>query len=68
VLRRVTGERRVISTAIGMTPSGKIYKRHFDKAIDIDRVITAMELAGRPTECKWILIWGRAKIQVVFRL
>lgn len=62
VLRRISTERRALSTAIGLTLSGKIYKRHFDKAIDSDRVIIALEHIGRQIKGKWILIWDRGKI------
>jgi DDE superfamily endonuclease len=62
MLRRITVQRRVLSTAAGLTLSGQIYKRHFDKAIDSDRVIIALRHIGRQIERKWILVWDRAKI------
>jgi hypothetical protein len=32
ILSRVTRDRRVLTTAVGLTVSGKIYKRHFEAA------------------------------------
>lgn len=61
-LRRVTLQRRVLSTAVALTLSGKIYKRHFDKAMDSNRVIIALRHIGRRIKGQWILIWDRAKI------
>jgi transposase len=62
VLKRVTRERRVLSTAIGLTISGKIYKRHFARAIDGAGVIVALEHIGRYVGSPWILIWDGAPI------
>ena len=55
-LRRVTSERRVISTVIGLTLSGKIYKRHFGKPMNSDCVIMALEQIERLIKGKWILM------------
>jgi transposase len=41
--RRVTKDRRVLTTAVGLTLSGKIYKRHFDHGMKSQDVITAIE-------------------------
>jgi transposase len=62
ILRRVTRQRRVFSTAIGLTLSGKIYKRHFDGAINGERVIQALNHGGRHMPGRWILVWDRAPI------
>jgi hypothetical protein len=62
VLRRVTSERRAISTAIGMTLSGKIYKRHFDKPMNSDHVILALEHIRRRIKGKWIVITHRRQV------
>lgn len=43
LLRRVTKERRVLSTAVGLTISGKIFKRHFERAMRGEEVIAALE-------------------------
>jgi hypothetical protein len=62
VWRRVTSQRRVLSTAMGLTLSGKIYKRHFDQAMDSDCLILALEPIGRKIKGGWILKWDRTKI------
>ena len=62
MLKRVTTERRVLSTAVALTLSGKIYKRHFNKPIDGPGVVAALEHIGRQVGGIWILIWDRAPI------
>ena len=62
VLRRVTKERRALSTAVGLTLSGRIYKRHFDGTMDSDDVIEVLEHLQRHIPGKFILIWDRANI------
>lgn len=62
VLRRVSRERRVLSTAVGLTLSGKIYKRHFDGPMDSADVIEALAHLQRHMPGKFILIWDRANI------
>jgi transposase len=62
ILRRVTKERRVLSTAIGLTVSGKIFKRHFERAMRGDEVIVALEHLRRHIPGNWILVWDRAPI------
>src|SRR5882672_411671 len=42
-LRRVSKDRRVLSTAVGLTLSGKIYKRHFSDNMEGADVITFLE-------------------------
>lgn len=61
IVRRVTAERRVLSTAVGMTLSGKIYRRHFDDSIDSDGVIEVLEHLQRHIPGTILLIWDRAK-------
>ncbi len=43
ILRRVTRDRRVLTTAVGLTVTGKIYKRDFEGGMDSQDVITALE-------------------------
>lgn len=62
ILRRVTRERRALSTAVGLTLSGKIYKRHFDGSMHGDEVVEALEHLRRHIPGKFILIWDRAPI------
>jgi len=59
----VTKERRAISTAVALTLSGKIYKKHFEGSVNSENLIVAVEhmrtqIPGR----KIILIWDRARI------
>jgi transposase len=59
----VTKERRAISTAVALTLSGKIYKKHFEGSVNSDNLVMAVDhmrsqIQGR----KIILIWDRARI------
>ena len=58
--RRVTKERRAISTAVALTLSGKIYKRHFEGSVNSENLITTLEHVQRRIPGKMILIWDRA--------
>lgn len=51
-----------MSTAVALTLSGKIYKRHFEGSINSQKLIQALDHLGRHTEGKIILIWDRARI------
>ena len=62
VLRRPARYRREISTAVGLTLSGKIFKRHFFRAIRGAEVITTLEHLRRWIGEPFILIWDRASI------
>lgn len=62
VLRRVTRDRRALSTAVGLTLSGKIYKRHFDGSMNSADVIKALQHLQRHLPGRFILIWDRARI------
>jgi len=61
-LRRVAKDRRVLSTAVGLTISGKIYKRHFNDSMDGEDVITFLEHLRRFMPEGFILICDRARI------
>jgi transposase len=58
----VTRERRVLTTAVGLTWSGKIYKRHFDRGMDSQDVITALDHVRRHVPQGFILICDHAPI------
>jgi transposase len=61
VLRRVS-KRRQVSTAIGLTLSGRIYKNHFDHAIHgADMVRLLRHLRSRVCG-PMILIWDRLQV------
>jgi transposase len=61
VLRRVARDRRVLSSAVALTMSGKIYKRHFEGSIKSDLVILTLEHLQRHLPGKIILILDRAR-------
>lgn len=61
VLRRVARDRRVLSTAVALTMSGKIYKCYFEGSIKSDQVIATLEHVLRHVPGKIILIWDRAR-------
>jgi hypothetical protein len=46
-LRRVERERRAISTAVGFTLSGKIYKRHFEVSMKSEQWIAVWVILSR---------------------
>lgn len=62
VFKRVTKDRRALSTAVALTLSGKIYKRHFEGAIRSEQTIQALRHLQRLIPGRIILIWDRARI------
>jgi putative transposase len=62
VLKRVTKDRRALSVAVGLSLSGKIYKRTFQHAIRSPQVIQCLQHVQRYLPGKIILIWDRARI------
>lgn len=62
IFRRVTKERRALSTAVALTLSGKIYKRHFEGSVNSTKLVEALDHLRRHTPGKIILIWDRARI------
>lgn len=64
MLRRVTYDRRALSTAAVLTLSGRIYKRHFEDAIRSEQVIETLEHVQKHIPSKIILIWDRASIHI----
>jgi transposase len=62
IFRRVTKERRALSTAVALTLSGKIYKRHFEGSVNSQKLIEALDHLRRYVPGKIILIWDRAQI------
>lgn len=61
ILRRVARDRRVLSSAVALTMSGKIYKHHFEGSIRSEQVIETIEHVQRHLPGKIILIWDRAR-------
>jgi len=62
VLRRVTRDRRALSTAVGLTLAGQIYKRHFDGSVKSVGVIATLQHLHRYLPAGFILIWDSARI------
>ncbi len=60
IVRRVTKDRRALTTAVGLTLSGKICKRYFDGGMDSDNVITALEHLRRFMPKEFVLICDQA--------
>ena len=58
VLRRVS-QRRAFSTVIGLTLSGRLYKRHFERAIGGDAIVMALRHLQRHVPGPLMLIWDR---------
>jgi hypothetical protein len=57
-LRRVS-KRRQVSTAIGLTTSGGVYKKHFDHTIHGEDTVAHLEQLGRRVRGPKIIIWDR---------
>jgi transposase len=64
VFRRVTKERRALSTAVALTLSGKIYKRHCEGSVNSENLIHALEHVQQHIPGKIILIWDRASMHL----
>ena len=62
VFRRLTADRRALSTAVALTLSSRIYKRHFNGSIKSEQIIEALQHLHRHVPGKIILIWDRARI------
>lgn len=62
IVRRVEYERRGVSTAVGLTLSGKIYKRHFRGSMKSAQVIEMLKHLQHHLPGPLILIWDRASI------
>ncbi len=62
ILRRVESQRRAVSTAVGFTLSGKIYKRHFTGSMKSEQVIQSLQPLQRHVPDWIILIGDRASM------
>lgn len=62
--RRVTKERRAVSTAVALTLSGKIYKRHFEGSVKSENLVETLEHVQHQMPGTFILIWDRASIHL----
>jgi hypothetical protein len=61
ILRWTTRDRRVLSTAVALMMSGKIYKRHFEGSMKSDQLIVTLQHLQHHLSGKIILIWDRAR-------
>ena len=48
---------------VGLTISGKIYKRHFDGSINAEKLVIGLEHLVRHIQGPFILIWDRSRAQ-----
>jgi transposase len=62
ILKRIKKERRLVSTAVGLSLSGKIYKRHFKGSIKSPQIIRFLQHLLQFFPKGFILIWDRARI------
>jgi transposase len=61
VLKRITKYRRETSTMVGLTITGRIYKRHFDGSVDAEKLIIGLEHFRRHIKKSFILIWDQSR-------
>jgi len=62
IIHRVTADRRALTAAVGLTLSGKIYKRYFEGGMKSDDVIIALEHLRRFMPEGFVLICDWAPI------
>ena len=62
IVQRVTRDRRVVTTAVGLTLSGRIFKRHFAGGMKSPEVIVALEHIRRYLPNGFILVCDHASI------
>lgn len=62
ILKRVEYDRRGLSTAVGLTLSGNIYKRHFKGSMRSAQVIETLEHLRRHLRRPMLVIWDGASI------
>ena len=58
ILRRLS-KRRELSTVVGLTLSGKIYKRHFEQAIGGAEMVVTLQHFQRHIPGPMLIIWDR---------
>ena len=61
-IKRIGKYRRETSTMVGLTISGKIYKRHFDGSVNSEKLIEGLKHFQRHIKKPLILIWDRSPI------
>jgi transposase len=61
VLKRISKYRRETSTMVGLTISGKIYKRHFDGSVNAEKLIVGLKHLRRHIKKPIFLIWDQSR-------
>ena len=61
IIKRIGKFRREISTMVGLTISGKIYKRHFKGSIKGPQVVMGLEHIRRQVGGRIIVVWDRSR-------
>jgi transposase len=61
VLRRVS-KRRQVSTAVGLTLSGRVYKKHFSHAIHGEDTVAHLQHLRRQIDGPMIVVWDRLRV------
>jgi transposase len=62
IFRRVTKDRRALSTIAALTLTGKVYKLHFAGSLSGEQVTQFLKHLQRHVPGNLILIWDRARI------
>ncbi len=62
MFRRVTKDRRALSTIAAITLTGRVYKLHFEGSMSGEQVVRFLKHLQRNIEGNIILIWDRARI------
>lgn len=62
VLRRVTKDRRAVSTAVGLTISGKIYQRQYEGGLKSKQIVQVLKHLRRYLPKGFVLVWDRGNI------
>jgi transposase len=61
VIKRITTLRRELSTMVGLSISGHIYKRHFKGSIKAPEVVAGLAHIHRHVRRPMIVIWDRSR-------
>lgn len=59
-MKRIGKYRRETSTAVALTLSGKIYKRHFDGSVNAGKLLLSLDHFRRHIKGPLIIIWDRS--------
>jgi transposase len=62
IVHRITRDRRVLTTAVGLTASGRIFKRHFVRGMKSPQVIEALEHIRQYLPKGFVLMCDHASI------